>query len=81
MRRETPGPLKSKPAYDLFFSSFGILRRTKRKKKEDLMYKTFEMELAGRTLRVDIGRVAKTGKRCSADALWRHYSAFHSNGF
>lgn len=23
------------------------------------MYKTFEMELAGRTLRVDIGRVAK----------------------
>ena len=59
MRRETPGPLKSKPAYDLFFSSFGILRRTKRKKKEDLMYKTFEMELAGRTLRVDIGRVAK----------------------
>ena len=23
------------------------------------MYKTFEMELAGRTLRVDVGRVAK----------------------
>jgi len=29
------------------------------KLEEDHMYKTFEMELAGRTLRVDIGRVAK----------------------
>ncbi len=61
MRGETPGPLKSKPVYDLFFSSFGILRTTKKEKKneEDLMYKTFEMELAGRPLRVDVGRVAK----------------------
>ena len=31
------------------------------------MYKKFEMELAGRTLTVDVGRVAK--QRCS-DALW-----------
>ena len=34
------------------------------------MYKKFEMELAGRTLRVDVDRVAKTGEWCSADALW-----------
>ena len=26
------------------------------------MYKKFEMELAGRTLRVDVGRVAKQAK-------------------
>ena len=34
------------------------------------MYKKFEMELAGRTLRVDVGPCGKTGKWCSADALW-----------
>ena len=34
------------------------------------MYKTFEMELAGRTLRVDVGRVAKQGKWCCVNALW-----------
>ena len=28
-------------------------------KKENIMYKKFEMELAGRTLRVDVDRVAK----------------------
>ena len=32
------------------------------------MYKTFEMELAGRTLRVDVG--SKAGKWSSAYALW-----------
>ena len=34
------------------------------------MYKSYSMELAGRTLTVDIGRVAQAGKRCSPDALW-----------
>ena len=33
------------------------------------MYKTFEMELAGRTLRVDIGRVAKQAN----GAAFMHY--------
>ena len=33
------------------------------------MYKTFEMELAGRTLRVDVGRVAKQAN----DAVLMHY--------
>jgi len=32
------------------------------------MYKKFEMELAGRTLRVDVDRVAKQAN--GADALW-----------
>ena len=34
------------------------------------MYKSYSMELAGRTLTVDIGRVAKAGKRSCIDALW-----------
>ena len=33
------------------------------------MYKTFEMELAGRTLRVDVGRVAKQAN----GAVLMHY--------
>ena len=33
------------------------------------MYKTFSMELAGRTLSVDIGRVAAQAWRCIY-ALW-----------
>ncbi len=37
------------------------------------MYKSFSMELAGRTLTVDIGRVAKTGKWCGIYALRRYY--------
>ena len=38
--------------------------------KKDKSYKKYSMELAGRTLTVDIGRVA--GERCCADALWGH---------
>ena len=34
------------------------------------MYKKFEMELAGRTLRVDVGQSSKTGEWCSINALW-----------
>ncbi len=36
------------------------------------MYKKFEMELAGRTLTVDVGQCCKTGKWCSIYALWRY---------
>ena len=41
------------------------------------MYKKFEMELAGRTLRVDVGRVAKQAN----GAVLMHYgdTAFNSN--
>ena len=45
------------------------------------MYQTYEMELAGRTLKVDINRVGQTGKRLCFYALWRHYRAQHGNGF
>ena len=37
------------------------------------MYKKFEMELAGRTLRVDVDRVGKTGK-C---AVLMHYGDYN----
>ena len=40
----------------VFFSSFG--NQLNDMKKENNMFKKFEMELAGRTLRVDVGRVA-----------------------
>lgn len=40
----------------VFFSSFG--NQLNDIKKENNMFKKFEMELAGRTLRVDVGRVA-----------------------
>ena len=33
------------------------------------MTKQFSMELAGRTLMVEVGRVADAGKRCSIYAL------------
>ena len=33
-------------------------------------FKQFEMELAGRTLRVDVGQSGKTGQWRSIDALW-----------
>ena len=36
------------------------------------MYKKYEMELAGRTLRVDVGRVAKQANGAVSDALWRY---------
>ena len=45
------------------------------------MYKSFSMELAGRTLTVDVGRVACPGKRCSFNALWRHYCSVYSHSF
>ena len=41
------------------------------------MYKKFEMELAGRTLRVDVDRVGKAGKWCGFDALRRYYSSLY----
>ena len=34
------------------------------------MYKTFSMELAGRTLSVDIGHMASSGKWRCLYALW-----------
>ena len=40
-------------------------------KKENIMYKKFEMELAGRTLRVDVDRVAKQAM-VRFDALRRY---------
>ena len=44
------------------------------------MYKTFEMELAGRTLRVDIGRVRseerRVGKECTSWCRSR-WSPYH----
>ncbi len=42
------------------------------------MYKQFTMELAGRTLRVDIGRVAAQ-RRCIY-AIWRHGRIVHGYG-
>ena len=53
-----------------FFSSFGVDWLTgKYGKKEKIMYKKYEMELAGRTLRVDVGRVAKQAN----GAVLMHY--------
>mgnify|MGYP004646566315 FL=1 len=55
----------------VFFSSFGVLPRAPsaeadcKKSKEKSMYKTFSMELAGRTLSVDIGRVGKQANGCA----------------
>ena len=45
----------------MFFSCFGVStdRIPESEKGEAVMYKSFSMELAGRTLRVDIDRVAK----------------------
>ena len=54
----------------VFFSSFGVILNHKRKIKEKtFMYKTFEMELAGRPLKVDVGRVAKQAN----GAVLMHY--------
>ena len=58
----------------MFFSCFGqkkaavfkIVSKTKRRKN---MYKSFSMNLAGRTLTVDIGRVAKQAN----GAAFMHY--------
>ena len=55
----------------MFFSSFGdtCLQEKSIDKKENKMYKKYEMELAGRTLRVDVGRVAKQAN----GAVLMHY--------
>ena len=45
-------------------------------------YKSYSMELAGRTLRVDVGRVAKqTGQWRRIYSLWRYCDSLHSNSF
>jgi len=43
------------PVKGMFFSCFGEMTRLR---KGQIMYKSFSMELAGRTLTVDVGRVA-----------------------
>ena len=55
----------------MFFSSFGdsCPYENGKDKKEKTMYKKYEMELAGRTLRVDVGRVAKQAN----GAVLMHY--------
>ena len=55
----------------MFFSSFGDTCPQEKSidKKENKMYKKYEMELAGRTLRVDVGRVAKQAN----GAVLMHY--------
>ena len=59
----------------MFFSSFGDIwtQYKTNYKKEINMYKKYEMELAGRTLRVDVGRVAKQANGARTHALWRYY--------
>ena len=53
----------------LVTSAFELYRRRQRRKevgeKEKKMYKTYSMELAGRTLSVDIGRVGKQANGCA----------------
>ncbi len=55
------------------FSSFGVFCRKKKaaenQKRRQTMYKSFSMELAGRTLTVDIGRVAAQAN----GAAFMHY--------
>ena len=46
-----------------------ICSLSEEKEKENTMYKKFEMELAGRTLRVDVDRVAKQAN----GAVLMHY--------
>ena len=66
-QQEPPRPLKSGFFREnLFFSCFGWIAAGKGEKH---MYKTFSMELAGRTLSVDIGRVAKQAN----GAAFMHY--------
>lgn len=43
------------------------------------MYKKFEMELAGRTLRVDVGRVAKQANGAALMHYGRYSCTFYSN--
>ena len=58
-RRYCPRPLKSVFRKVYFSVVSEDFCPTYKVEKENNMYKKFEMELAGRTLRVDIGRVAK----------------------
>ena len=56
------------------FAGFSVVSETsvqssRLKKKEKTMYKKYEMELAGRTLRVDVDRVAKQAN----GAVLMHY--------
>ena len=39
--------------------------KEKREEGEKIMYKSYTLELAGRTLRVDIGRVGKQANGCA----------------
>ena len=50
-------------------SETSVRRNRSRQEKEKNMYKKYEMELAGRTLRVDVGRVAKQAN----GAVLMHY--------
>ena len=50
-------------------SETSVRRNRSRQEKEKKMYKKYEMELAGRTLRVDVGRVAKQAN----GAVLMHY--------
>jgi len=51
------------------FSCFGVLITKLFIKRRNVMYKTFEMDLAGRKLRVDVGRVAAQAN----GAAFMHY--------
>jgi polyribonucleotide nucleotidyltransferase len=68
-----PRPLKntlkaaSCPYSGVLFSCFG--NSAQKKKRRLFMYKSFSMELAGRTLTVDVGRVAKQAN----GAAFMHY--------
>ena len=44
------------------------------------MYKKFSMELAGRTLTVDIGRVCAQANGASFIKIWRDDRAFYRDG-
>lgn len=44
------------------------------------MYKSFSMELAGRTLTVDVDRVAKQANGAVLMALWRYDRTGYSDG-
>ena len=55
--------------YGVFSSCFGNLRKIKMQRRLDMAFKSFSMELAGRTLTVDIGRVAAQAN----GAAFMHY--------
>ena len=44
------------------------------------MYKSFSMELAGRTLTVDIGRVCAQANGAAFIEIWRDDRAFYRDG-